>query len=356
MTLSAPAGDIYYTLDGSDPRVIGGAVSPTAIKYDGSFNLAETTTVKARALDGESWSAIDEVEFTIGVVPATADNLRIVEMNYNPARRTDAEIEAGVTDKDEFEYLEFLNLSDQTIDLTDVRLAQTVDGADTVGLDFRFSDGDITRLEPGERVLVVENREAFAVRHAEALVYVAGQWSGGLSNDSETVTVMVGDAVLQEFTYNDEWYPATDGMGSTLEIVDPTADLARWSESVGWRPSAGGSPGTEGGDAGPVIGDSNGDGVFDSSDLVAVFAVGEYEDGIPGNSTFEEGDWDGDGDFTTADLVLAFQDGSYVNGARAERHVFGSNQANDETDRKLSAKRRVDLAFAEYERLFDFVV
>ena len=59
------------------------------------------------------------------------------------------------------------------------------------------------------------------------------------------------------------------------------------------------------------VGDSNGDGVFDSSDFVAVFQAGEYEDGIEGNSTFSEGDWDGDGEFSSSDLVHAFQTGLY---------------------------------------------
>ena len=62
-----------------------------------------------------------------------------------------------------------------------------------------------------------------------------------------------------------------------------------------------------------VIGDSNHDGVFDSSDLVAVFQADEYQDDIDGNSTWEEGDWNGDGDFTTSDLVAAFSAGTYRN-------------------------------------------
>jgi hypothetical protein len=40
--------------------------------------------------------------------------------------------------------------------------------------------------------------------------------------------------------------------------------------------------------------------------------AGEYEDSIPGNSTWSEGDWDCDGDFTTRDLVLAFSDVGFV--------------------------------------------
>ena len=54
-------------------------------------------------------------------------------------------------------------------------------------------------------------------------------------------------------------------------------------------------------------GDSNLDGVFDSSDLVQVFIVGEYEDDVEGNSTWADGDWNCDGEFDTRDLVFAFQ-------------------------------------------------
>ncbi len=64
------------------------------------------------------------------------------------------------------------------------------------------------------------------------------------------------------------------------------------------------------------FGDANLDRRFDSSDLVQVFAAGEYEDGIENNSGWAEGDWDADGDFDSSDLVVAFSDGGYVVGAR----------------------------------------
>ncbi|MCA9150957.1 MAG: hypothetical protein KDA92_16710 [Planctomycetales bacterium] len=65
------------------------------------------------------------------------------------------------------------------------------------------------------------------------------------------------------------------------------------------------------------IGDSNLDGIFDSADFVAVFAVGEYEDGIDGNSNWSDGDWNGDGDFDSSDFVAAFTSGGYEQGPRA---------------------------------------
>ena len=64
-----------------------------------------------------------------------------------------------------------------------------------------------------------------------------------------------------------------------------------------------------------TAGDANADGVFNSSDLVQIFARGEYEDGIADNSVWSEGDWNCDGDFDSSDLIVAFQAGSYQAGA-----------------------------------------
>ncbi|MCA9218340.1 MAG: hypothetical protein KDB27_34965, partial [Planctomycetales bacterium] len=62
---------------------------------------------------------------------------------------------------------------------------------------------------------------------------------------------------------------------------------------------------------GTTFGDANLDGVFNSTDFVAVFDVAEYEDDIDGNSTWAEGDWNCSGDFDTADLVTAFTYAGY---------------------------------------------
>ncbi len=68
-------------------------------------------------------------------------------------------------------------------------------------------------------------------------------------------------------------------------------------------------------------GDTDWDGHFNSSDLVRVFAAGEYEDLLADNSTWAEGDWNGDRDFATDDLVFAFQDGGYEQGYRFSQPV-----------------------------------
>ena len=62
------------------------------------------------------------------------------------------------------------------------------------------------------------------------------------------------------------------------------------------------------------IGDANVNGLFDSNDFVAVFAVGRYE--LPEDAVWSEGDWSGDGRFTSNDFIQAFADGGYEQGAR----------------------------------------
>jgi autotransporter-associated beta strand protein len=65
VTITAPAGTIYYTLDGSDPRVENtGAVSPTATAYTTALTITGQKTLKARVLSGGVWSALDEAVFT----------------------------------------------------------------------------------------------------------------------------------------------------------------------------------------------------------------------------------------------------------------------------------------------------
>ena len=54
VTISAPAGTIYYTLDGSDPRLLGGGINPSALEYDGQS--AQQTLLP----QGTEWSYLDD--------------------------------------------------------------------------------------------------------------------------------------------------------------------------------------------------------------------------------------------------------------------------------------------------------
>ena len=62
IVLKAAAGTIYFTQDGNDPRLRGGGISPSAIKYEGPVALNDSRKLKARALSGapdsSGWSAL----------------------------------------------------------------------------------------------------------------------------------------------------------------------------------------------------------------------------------------------------------------------------------------------------------
>jgi hypothetical protein len=65
---------IYYTLDGSDPRMVGGGISPTALEYTGPITLTSDLVIRTRALQsGRLWSAVDEAAFVVRPQPLLGD-------------------------------------------------------------------------------------------------------------------------------------------------------------------------------------------------------------------------------------------------------------------------------------------
>ena len=291
------SGAIYYTLDGSDPRQTGGQVSPQAILYEGPFQLTTDAVVKVRSLQGDQWSAIDQVSFEVDKVPAAADNLRVVEIHYHPAGDANTE------------FLELVNVSPQIVSLTGVTV--------TTAVEFDFEQSPQQSLQPGGRILLVEDMAAFQSAYPQAVAAVAGVYQGSLSNTGETIRVVgLGGQLIQEVTYDDEldlgWPPAPDGGGPSLQAINPRVNCG--PSNCNWRPSAvdGGTP------AEPEypVGDSNLDRMFNSSDLVQVFQAGRYETPTPHDADWAQGDWNGDRDFNSSDLVMAFQSGLYEAGAR----------------------------------------
>lgn len=234
LTLTKPAGTpgaakIYYTLDGSDPRLSGGALSASAIEYTGSLTINVSTQVRARILDGTNWSALDEAVFSVsGTYP-----LRIVEFHYNPPTTP------GVTDPQELEFLELLNTGSSTINLNGVQITQFS------STPYTFSGG-IT-LGAGQRIVVAKNPTVFTSIYGAGINKMPyGYGTQNLSNGGERVMLLspLGET-LQDFTYDDvaPWPTSPDGNGPSLEIIDPLGNAALASN---WQASAlnGGTPGS----------------------------------------------------------------------------------------------------------------
>ena len=68
LKMTAPIGKLYYTTDGSDPRLEGGAISPKATLFGQPITINQSTRVKIRAIDNGSWSALNEALFIVQAV------------------------------------------------------------------------------------------------------------------------------------------------------------------------------------------------------------------------------------------------------------------------------------------------
>lgn len=231
LTMSAPAGTIYYTTNGTDPRATGGGIAGTA--YTGAVPITATTTVFARVLNGSAWSGTTVATF---YPPQDLQTLRVTELYYNPPG-------VGAVDGDEFEFLELQNTGLVTLDLG---------GLSFGGIGFTFPAG--STLAPGAYFLLARNPAQLAARFAGAIVN--GTYTGKLDNNGETLSLVQGGAVVWSFNYgtNGAWPTQPDNGGASLQRPDPSApgyDAATWA-------AAAPTPGTA-----LSVADSDGDGMPD---------------------------------------------------------------------------------------------
>lgn len=245
LTMAAPAGTIWYTLDGSDPRAIGGAVSPAAIQYTGGpVAITGGVMVRARVLSGGQWSAVNEADFVSDV-----SQLRITELHYNPAAQP------GVADRQDLEYFEITNTGNQTVSLSGVVIAG-------FGDPYAFAQDAV--VNAGQRMIVARKPAVFQSVYGPGFNLAAAGYSpSNLSNSGELVTLLgPSGETIQSFTYGSTapWPSSPDGGGPSLEIINPLGDS---NSPTNWRASAyvGGSPGASG-----IVGDYNGDGAVNDAD------------------------------------------------------------------------------------------
>jgi len=219
----------------------------TATKTTGGTQIllpAGVATVRARVRDGSgTWSALNEQVFLVNTQPATAANLVVSELMYNPAPPTAGEMAAGYFDSGEFEWIEIQNVGAQSVDLRGAYFFN--------GIDFTFPDvsNSTTLLPAGGRVILCENILAFRHRYGTGLNnLIAGQFSGSLDNAGERISLKQPDGtVIVDFAYNNAapWPIDADGAGRSLVLINP-ASKPDPSLPQNWRPSVavGGSPTT----------------------------------------------------------------------------------------------------------------
>lgn len=150
------------------------------------------------------------VEYS-GAVARPENWIVINEIMYNPPEKN-------------AEFLELFNRHQTTtFDLSGFRIS---------GLDFRFPAGSF--IGPNGYTIAAENRAAFAGTYG-ATIPVTGEYSGKLDNGGETLRLIkpgateAGDQIINELRYdnNPPWPAAADGLGPSLQLIDPAQDNRR---------------------------------------------------------------------------------------------------------------------------------
>ena len=234
LAISAAAGTIYYTTNGTDPRAVGGAVAGTA--YTGPIVITQAiTTVKARARNGSEWSPLREGTYFADVVPANSSNLAISEINYHPAPPSSTETAAGYVDSDEFEFLEFMNISSSAVNLTGCYFAD--------GIEFTAPNAVIP---PAGRFVIARNSAAFQTRYHSV---PDGIYAQKLGNSGDHLWLkQPGGATIRDFSYgvSSPWPAEPDGNGPSLVLRAPQTN-PNHADPLQWRASAAVTPrGTDG--------------------------------------------------------------------------------------------------------------
>jgi hypothetical protein len=140
--------------------------------------------------------------------------LRITELMYNAPGGSS------------YDFIELKNVSYAPIQLEGVRFLE--------GVEFEFPP---KLLLPGQVVVVVSNLTAFRTYYGFG-ADVAGEYIGGLSGGGEDIVLTLAwplDAAVMRFEYDDAWYPTTDGVGHSLQIIDPLAHPATWNDPESWQ-------------------------------------------------------------------------------------------------------------------------
>ena len=177
------------------------------------------------------------------IEPSPRDFLRITELHYHPANpSTTAELSASAVDTD-FEFIEFKNIGSQPLRLNGVHIA--------TGLDFIVPNG--STLTGGQFAVIVRKRTAFEARFGMTATILGEYPTDALSNGGETVTVLDSTgAAIQSCTYNDAWFPSTDGPGWSMVVRDENASALDLNTAAAWAISFQ-MHGNPGGSNGPVF-------------------------------------------------------------------------------------------------------
>ncbi|GAA5128055.1 hypothetical protein GCM10023212_34100 [Luteolibacter yonseiensis] len=219
------AVEIHQSGDGSSDLSMNLSLVATRSTTSTPLVLTGTgpRTVRFRAKNGSTWSALSESTYQLGTTAPTPANLVVSEISYFPP-----------PPDGDAEFIELYNPGTTTVDLAGARF--------TDGIDFTFPAA--STLAPGGRVLIVQNIAAFQSKHGTGKP-ISGifQNETALSNTGEHLRLETpSGGVLLDFSYGIDFPWPSPATGHSMILLNP----ADPENPLSWRPSAqlNGNPGS----------------------------------------------------------------------------------------------------------------
>lgn len=195
---NAVVGDIFFTTDGSDPRMTGGKSQGKT--YINPIEIKTNTVVKARfkSKNTGEWSALATRILTFGSM--YGNGLAINEIMYDP-------------ESDFPEFVEIENSSPDFIDLQDFEISD--------GISYRFQRGAV--LYPGQALVLTSDSALFRqMYHLGSF----GQFSKKLDNKGETLILKnCFKQVIDSVSFKDTIpWPRIPEPGFSIELKESRLD------------------------------------------------------------------------------------------------------------------------------------
>lgn len=230
-TITSNSGNDFSTnrnlivLTGTAPLEVR-TIAVNGTPYDAIWTTLSNWTIRVQLKPGENRLNIQGIDFNgnavsnasasinvqfTGIDESPEGKVVINEIMYNPPVQ-------GAS------YIEIYNAStNNAFDLSNWRLE---------GVDFQFAPGTI--IEPNSYLVVVKDAVQFAAAYG-ATIPVAGEFSGTLKNEGETIKLIKPgstpseDVVISAVTYSPEppWSQSANGYGSSLQLIDANQDNSR---------------------------------------------------------------------------------------------------------------------------------
>lgn len=194
--ISNGAGDIKYTLDGSDPRNSAGAVSSNALSAADEvvMTINTTTTVKARTYNNGVWSVLREITFN---VYNDLSSIKVTELMVQPLGNNP-------------EFIEIYNDSDKSVNLSGCKF--------TKGMELTIPPGTILAANS----YAVFTNDPFTLK-ALYNIDAKGQFSGRLDDEGERVKFndSLGNTIF-DFEYDNSFTKRLPARGSGYTLIHPS--------------------------------------------------------------------------------------------------------------------------------------